>query len=250
MQGTIEQRTRTWRQEVTETFRTGKLPSRYSEPWRAPFDTRVKTGLRPGMSILDVGSGRSPTLPLSTRPPGCSYVGLDISLSELQKAGIGAYDEMVVANVMDRMPQLEGKFDLVISWQVLEHVKRVDVAIDNLRAYLKPGGRFIAQMSGTFSAFGLINRIVPQRFGVWAMHRLLNRAPDTVFPAYYHLCWYSALDQILRPWSQAEIVPRYLGAGYFRFLRSLQGLYIAYEEWTYRRSYQNLASYYLIDAIK
>lgn len=226
------------------------LPARYRERWRDPFDARVMAALRPGVAILDVGSGRRPALEPEQRPPGCQYVGLDISEAELKRAPAGSYDEMWVSDVTRRVSELEQRFDLIVSWQVLEHVKPLDQAMDNLRAYLRPGGRLVAQFSGKFSIFGVINSVVPQRLGVWAMEKLLRREPDTVFPAYYHRCWYGAIDRILALWTEHEIMPRFVGAGYFSFSRTLQRLYLVYEAWLCRGRHQNLASHYVVTAVR
>jgi len=227
---------------------TRPLPARYAESGLNVFYDRIQPSLVPGVTILDVGSGRRPSIPLEQRPAGCRYVGLDLSLAELQRAPAGSYDEMHVADVIERVPELEGRFDLVVSWQVLEHVKPLAVAIENLRAYLRPGGRLVVQMSGAYSAFGLLNRLVPQRLGVWALQRLLNRDPETVFPAYYDGCTYHALTRMFRRWHGAEILPLYRGAGYFRFLRPVQSGYVAYEEWALRGRHHNLATHYLVAA--
>jgi len=135
------------------------LPARYDGVWRAPFYERVDQLIRPGMSILDVGAGRSPTITRERRPAGVEYVGLDISASELATAGPDAYDETWVADVTQRVPALEDRFDLILSWQVLEHVKPLGAAFDNFHAYLCPRGRFVGHFSGTFSFFGLASRL-------------------------------------------------------------------------------------------
>lgn len=59
------------------------LPARYRTAWREPFDANVAARLREGMTILDIGAGRHPTLPPEGRPPGTIYVGLDISGDEM-----------------------------------------------------------------------------------------------------------------------------------------------------------------------
>jgi hypothetical protein len=141
---------------------------------------------------------------------------------------------------------LEGEFDIVVSWQVLEHVKPLAVALANIRSYLRPGGLFVAHLSGTFSPFGLANRVIPQRAAVWLMHRLLDRDPTSVFPAYYDKCWYSALESLGRCWKTFSVHPRYAGAGYFRFSPMMQRLSLAYEEWTIRSGHYNLATHYLL----
>src|SRR5262245_31215661 len=95
------------------------LPERYSQSWREPFDTRLSLSLIPGVCILDVGSGRRPTIPPEQRPVGCRYVGLDLSRTELAKAPAGSYDEMWESDVAQKVTELEGGFNLIVSWQVL-----------------------------------------------------------------------------------------------------------------------------------
>lgn len=226
------------------------LPERYDQPWRESFDAAIASVLIPGAIVLDMGSGRKPALDPSQRPAGCWYVGLDISREELKLAPPGSYDEIWVQDVVERIPELEGRFDVIVSWQVLEHVKPLDAATANLYAYLKPGGRLVAMLSGTFSAFGVINTVVPSRLGVWAMHKLLRRDPDSVFPAHYHRCWHGALVSLFQPWQRIEVEPRYRGAGYFRFVRPLQRAYLAYEDWAERGDHRNLATHYVVVATR
>ena len=228
----------------------GQLPPRYETPWRAVFDASLEEVLVPGMDVLDVGAGRQPTLPSASRPPGCVYVGLDLSGTELASAAPGSYDREVVADVVQRIPELEEGFDLVLSWQVLEHVAPLRVTLDNLRSYLRPQGRLIAHFSGTFSVFGLLNRVLPFGATRWIVHRVLGRDPNSVFPAHYDQCWDSALQRLLQPWSDWRVVPRFLGASYFWFARPLQALYVGYEEWARRKPHRNLATHYLVVAVK
>lgn len=224
------------------------LPPRYLEPWRAPFDNRVQELLKPGMRILDVGSGRRPSIGLDHRPSNFHYVGLDISQDEISKANPGVYDEVQVGNVADFVPKLENRFNLIVSWNIVEHVRPLDQSLGHLRTYLRPGGVMVAHFSGTFSIFGIINQIVPHRIGVWAMQKLLGREPATVFPAHYRRCWFSALEQMLDSWSRYDIRPRFIGAGHFRFSRILKRAYLVYENWVYENKRYNLAAYYLVTA--
>lgn len=229
----------------------GTLPPRYDEPYRAEFDRHLAAALAPNLRVLDVGAGRKPTVAPEDRPAGCHYVGLDLSSAELAKAGPAAYDHTIVGDVTTRIAELEGAFDLVISWQVLEHVRRLDETFSHLHAYLRPGGRVVAQLSGGRSVFGVVNRVLPERLGRWALVRLVGKNPAYVFPAYYDRCWYDALAAVLDDWSHYEIVPLYVGAmPYFRFSRLARAAYVAYEEWTYRTNRRNLASYYVVDAVR
>jgi SAM-dependent methyltransferase len=223
------------------------MPDRYHVPWRLPFDQRIDEELHPGIRILDVGSGRTPAIPRDRLPEVAVYAGLDLSESELKRAPAGSYDEMYVADINTRLPELELQFDLIVSWQVLEHVKSLDDAFDNIRAYLKPGGRFIAQFSGAYSIFGILNRIIPQSTGIWLMRTLLKRDPETVFPAYYDHCWFGAIETSLAAWSEVEIIDRYQAGSYFNFAPPIRSLYARVEDWIIRSGHRNLASHYLVD---
>jgi len=222
--------------------------TRYQEPWLKAWEDRVAHEMRPGIRILDVGSGRRPAIPPQDRPPDCTYVGLDLSMDELTAAPGGSYDQMVISDVVTFQPALAERFDLVLSWQVLEHVKPLAEALENIRRYLIPGGALVAQLSGKFSAFALLNQLLPHRLSVWALKRFLRRDPRTVFPAHYDQCWYGALVRITSPWSEAEVLPRYRGSGYFKFLSVLERAYLLYEDWTIKRGHRNLATHYLISA--
>lgn len=202
----------------------------------------------PNATILDIGAGRAPAVPKAARPPGVTYVGFDIDRDELAAAPADAYDETIVGDACTRMDALEDRFDLVLTYQVLEHVKPLESALENTRAYLRPGGRMISLVAGTFAAFAIANRVLPERVGVRLMQLLLHREPETVFRAYYDGCWHGGLERRLASWSRVEIEPFYLGAQYFSFSPLLQRLYVRYEDWALRGAHRNLATHYLVDA--
>jgi SAM-dependent methyltransferase len=226
------------------------LPERYREQWTAAFDELLAPALVPGVAILEVGAGRSPHLTLDRRPSASQYVGLDVAKDELEKAPAGSYDEVVVADIVERRSELLERFDLVISWQVLEHVKPLAPAIENMRCYLRDGGLMVSLVSGAHSAFALLNKLVPGRVGVRAVEHLLGRDPATVFPAMYSGCYYDALASMLVSWQEFEVLPRYRGAEYFGFARWLQRTYLRYEDWTIETERRNLATHYLIRATR
>ena len=108
---------------------------------------RSRPGCRFSTSVPD---GPRPSRPGSVRS---AAVGLDIS--KLARAPVGSYDSVVVADLVDPLPQLMESFDLIVSFQVLEHVRPLDRAVENMRRYLRANGRLVAQLSGTFSLFGI-----------------------------------------------------------------------------------------------
>lgn len=221
---------------------------RYGDDWLAPFHTAIQSELRPGSVVIDVGGGRHPAIARPDLPPGATYIGIDLSGRELAAAPPGSYDRVILGDVVERHPYLEGCADLVVSWQVLEHVAPLSDAISNIYHYLRPGGLFVAQLSGGRSAFALVNRMIPHRLAKVAMKRLLQRDPVSVFPAPYDRCTYSALSRILADWSDVRILPRYRGAEYFGFLPPLQTLYVRLEDLIVRGDHKDLATHYLVVA--
>jgi SAM-dependent methyltransferase len=229
----------------------GDLPLRYRRTLEYEFHERIDAAMEPGMQILDVGSGRLPCRTPELRPSDCHYVGLDISSTELATAEAGSYDECVVADIAGPCsPELVGRFDLVVSFQVLEHVRPLERALDNMHAYLRPGGRLVAQMSGTFTPFSLLGKIMPHRPKVWLLSHLLDREPAEIFPAHYNHCYASAVRRLTREWSEVDIVALHRGASYLHFSKLLRALYLVYERSLTRRTLDNLAAYFIIDAVK
>jgi SAM-dependent methyltransferase len=227
---------------------TRAVPERYDHHPADLFAEQIRAVLRPDMAILDVGSGRRPALALADRPPGCRYVGLDLLAAELERAPAGAYDEYVVSDICDPVEELRDRFDLVVSWQVLEHVRDTRSAIASTHRYLRPGGTFVALLSGRRSVNAVLNQVMPERAGVWLMRRLLHRHPESVFPAHYDQCSARELRAVMAPWAGAEITPLYLGGSYFNFCTPLRGAYLAYESWAWRTGREGLATHYLVVA--
>jgi SAM-dependent methyltransferase len=221
---------------------------RYRDDWIEPFHEAVRRNSGEGAVILDIGSGRHPSVPAELRRPSSVYIGLDVSEDELRHAGPGAYDRVIVADLTERVPELVGTVDLAVSWQVLEHVTPMSVALDNVRDYLRPGGVLIAGFSGAWSAFAIINRLVPDHVARFVLKGLLRRDPATIFPAPYDSCTYSGMQKALARWSSVEILPRYRGASYFGFLPPLQRLYVRFEDLLERGDHVDLATHYLVIA--
>lgn len=230
---------------------TGPLPARYAEPWRGGFVSRVVAALRPGIRVLDVGSGAQPTIPRDQRPDGCFYVGLDRSAHELARASDAAYDDIVVADICRPLPTHAGRFDLVLSWQVLEHVPSMHAALATQHEALTPGGRMLAMLSGAWSFYALAARVMPYRMTTSLQVRLLDAVPDSKFHTHYDGCTDRALRRILAcgGWETWEIVPHYRAGGYLGFSRPLQRAYLVYENWAAHSRRANLATHYFVEAV-
>lgn len=235
---------------VTDLHPGVDVPSRYRTEWREPFEEGVRARLHEGITVLDIGSGRNPTVGPAQRPRGTRYVGLDLSYLELQAAGAGAYDQIVVADVATPVHRLVGAIELAVSWQVFEHIKPLRKALDNIYSYLKPGGTLVSFFSAKWSAFGVVNHLIPHAVGKRLVERSMRRrnSNQPVFPAFYDDCSDRALRKMTAGWAAVEIIPLFRGANYFHFSRALTRTYLAYENTVYRVGLANLATHYLMIA--
>jgi SAM-dependent methyltransferase len=227
----------------------GRLPERYRLRMQDTLLERLTPLLVDGVRILDVGAGRSPTVAPADRPPGCIYVGLDLSAEELNAAPADAYDETIVHDISVPLERA-ADFDVILSWQVLEHVPDLERAFHHLGALLRPGGTLLVQLSGSFAAFSLAARVMPHRLRVLAMARFLGHPEELKFPTRYDRCYDSAIRRMLTEFASAEVVPFYRGAPYFGMSRPLQRAYLRYENVVARHDRRNLATHYLVCATR
>lgn len=214
------------------------------------FKALAAPGLYAGARVLDVGAGRRPVFPPDERPNAVTYVGLDVSASELDEAPPRSYDATMVADVAAPFSRPAPEFDLIVSWQVFEHLRSVRTALDNFYASLRPGGYAVISLSGRFSAFGVLNMLIPAELGVRVVSRVMRRDAGTVFRAYYDDCYRSALSRLVGRWTAASIIPAWAGAAYFRTVRPLQAAYVFYEEWAATSGRDDLATHYFIQLRK
>jgi SAM-dependent methyltransferase len=208
----------------------------------------VNEALGPGAVVLDIGSGRRPTIPPSDRPAGVHYTGLDLSADELALAPPGSYDEAIVSAAEQRVPDLVGRFDLIVSWGVLEHIRDLPPAVANFRAYLKPEGTFVAFLAGRYAAFAVANRLIPSWLGRRLIARWGRRDLDTVFRAHYDNCDLGGLQEAFTGWDELEVVPLWAGGGYFERLPGALGLYLRYEGFVRSHGWNRLATHYVVTA--
>jgi len=227
-----------------------RLPARYEHEWGTEFWEFVNRALEPGMDVLDVGAGRRPTISPDDRPEGTHYVGFDLSGEELETAPPGSYDELVVADAQTPTSGLADRFDLIVAWQVLEHVRDLPSAAATFLQYLGEGGRFVACLSGRNAVFAVGNRILPGSAGRQVVSRLMRRPIETVFPAYYDHCTERGLREVFSGWDDVHVLPLWRGADYFARFPRLRSMYVRYEDWAIRRGLSNLATHYVVAARK
>lgn len=116
----------------------------------------VSTGLRvlreipPGARVLEVGAGtgllslilRSAGVDIVPIEPGSGGFGFNATAGRLLRERVDAADLKVLdIGVQDLDPAVHGKFDLIFSVNVLEHIPDLTSAFAGMRSVLAPGGK-------------------------------------------------------------------------------------------------------------
>jgi demethylmenaquinone methyltransferase / 2-methoxy-6-polyprenyl-1,4-benzoquinol methylase len=107
-------------------------------------DALNRAGLRPGMHVLDVGTGTGLLAREILHVLGSSgcVVGLDPSWN-MMAAGRRTLNLGFVQGLGERLPFPDTRFDFVTMGYALRHVPDLDQAFKEYRRVLKPGGRLL-----------------------------------------------------------------------------------------------------------
>jgi SAM-dependent methyltransferase len=113
------------------------------------FDANVAfldaTGLlTPGARLLEIGSGRG-TLLHALRSKGLQIVGVETSQERIDEA-LARYPGLPIQLTKGTaLPFGNESFDLVVSFDVLEHIPDTDAHLREVRRVLAPGGWYLLQ---------------------------------------------------------------------------------------------------------
>jgi SAM-dependent methyltransferase len=92
-------------------------------------------------------------------------VGVDISREQLARnSGLA---EAICADLQTWEPRAD-EFDVVVCWDVLEHLPEPRLALANLVRAARPGGLLILALPNVLSLKGLLAKLTPHGFHVWA----------------------------------------------------------------------------------
>lgn len=118
-------------------------------------------GGREGLRVLEAGCGSSSHFDPG---PGAHLLGVDISEKQLERNA--ALGEKLVGDI--QALDLDGRqFDIVVCWDVLEHLPRPADALRDLAAATAPGGVLILAMPNPLSLKGLVTKLTPYRAHVF-----------------------------------------------------------------------------------
>jgi SAM-dependent methyltransferase len=199
--------------------------------------------------VLEVGGGRGPLLtPDEAVAAGIALTVNDIDAHELSLAP-AAFNkaQFNIAGEIDA--SWHGRFDLIISRMVFEHVRDAPRAWANARALLAPGGVALAFHPTLYAPPFVINRLFPEQLTARILRFFFpNRHAGSYpkFPALYEMCFSdpAKVEPILRQcgFSQVLIAP-FWGHGYFRHFPGLREVETGLQWLAERNDWRMLSTY-------
>lgn len=139
--------------------------------------------------LLDIGGGAKPLFRPGSWPDNvASYTINDISQEELDKAP--AEYNKACFDICDPVDGLEGRFDVIFSKFVAEHVKDGEKMHSNVYRMLRPGGVAFHLFPTLYALPFLINWLIPEQVsrGVVFLLNPKRRDNKRKFPARYSWC--------------------------------------------------------------
>jgi SAM-dependent methyltransferase len=94
------------------------------------------------LAILEIGSGLG-YFTYSLLKAGYNIKGIDISETAVNKANETFGDHFICAGISEYAHENAGKYDIVISTEVIEHIENPLEFVDSILILLKPGGKII-----------------------------------------------------------------------------------------------------------
>ncbi len=144
------------------------------------FRERILLHLRPDATVLDLGAGAGIVEQMNFRGLARSVCGVDL---DPRVVGNPMLDEGRVANA-DGIPYEDGRFDVVFSDNVLEHLDEPLRVFREVERVLKPGGVFLFKTPNKWHYMPTIARLTPHGFHQY-VNRLRGRAEVDTFPTRY-----------------------------------------------------------------
>jgi SAM-dependent methyltransferase len=118
--------------------------------------------------VLEAGSGSRSHLEL---PPTATLVGMDIDQAELNRHP--SLDDSILGDIQT-YPLDPESFDLIVCWDVLEHVSDPMAAMENFARAIRPRGILVIASPVVHSLKGIVTKFTPLWFHAWVFQYLVH----------------------------------------------------------------------------
>ena len=123
---------------------------------------------RASARVVEAGCGARSHL---AYPAGTHVIGIDILRSQLRR---NTDTRRLAQGDVMALPVASASADLVVCWDVLEHLPAPDRAIAEVARVLRPGGLAVLALPNILSLKGIVTRLTPWRFHVWVYRHVLG----------------------------------------------------------------------------
>jgi SAM-dependent methyltransferase len=127
-------------------------------------------GAAPNGVVLEAGGGSFSHFAL---PPTALPVALDIDLGQLRRNQTGS---LLVQADLQKLPIRPGSCAMVVCFNVVEHMPRPDLALDQMVDALRPGGLLLLGFPERSSLKGWITRLTPIGVHRWFYRRVVQKS--------------------------------------------------------------------------
>ncbi len=151
-------------------FGSDKLPSHrvIIAQVQARVDAQFAGRLAP--RVLEAGCGSGSQLKC---PVDAQVTGIDISEEQLAR---NATLQVKICADLQTYDFAATQFDLIVCWDVLEHLDHPGQALRRLFSVLAPGGMMVLALPNLYSLKGVVTKFTPYRFHVWFYRRVMKDA--------------------------------------------------------------------------
>lgn len=119
--------------------------------------------------MLDAGCGGATRIRL---PKDAQITGIDISA---ESAGRNTTIPHIIIGDVQTYPLPRNAFDVVVCWELLEHVREPRAALTRFVGTLRQDGLIVLAIPNPFSLKGLITKASPHALHVWILRNLLKQ---------------------------------------------------------------------------
>lgn len=130
-----------------------------------------KLALNEHSSILEIGCGEGGNLAPFVRMKCARIVGIDMATNKIENAiryyadfEEGTKPEFIAENIYNINPDDLGRFDLIYTRDVLEHIHDQEKFMEFVKRFLKPGGKFFLGFPPWHNPFGGHQQICKSKF--------------------------------------------------------------------------------------
>lgn len=110
--------------------------------WKKHLDS---LGFKKGSSVLDVGCGQGVLLARIVKHYGLKGMGTDVSSKSISyaKSNFGGKNLRFIQADATKLPFIDNSFDYLVSFDVLEHIDKQNLAVFEMARLVKKGGRIL-----------------------------------------------------------------------------------------------------------